>query len=308
MESNLISFEIVNPDTIKQCKRITIPIVFHLLQSNNDILEYGGEIPAEKIDLLLDKINNVFSGSVSHSAMGVDTKIEFRAACYDPDGNKLQEPGINRIRLDSVQDKAQDQYRTLILEQGVLWPYDKYLNIWLISDRDNEYVSFQSMVSSSCIPRYVYDEKNLGECPQGLVLSVVPENWEPLPNEVGILYKLQSIQTMVRSFAKSDNELINSIGTYLGLLPTYETVPIGLVEDYCNDTHKYSGYDTEGYENNITQYKLVGECFFISENIMDDPVGLHRSVSMQQSLRMRWILNNCPERSAWKSSFAFEGK
>ena len=305
--SNPVSFKIMDPAPVEAYNTITIPVVFHLLQSNNDILEYGGEIPSDKIYSLLDKMNYVFSGTVSRSPMGVDTKITFKAALYDPDGNLLQEPGINRFRLDSVRDKDYDYYKTLILEQDALWPYDKYLNIWLISDRDNEYSSFQSTVSSQCIPRYTYASTDLMEAPEGLLLTPLPENWEPAPEEVGVLYKLQSIQTMVRSFAKSDNELINSIGTYLGLLPTYESYPIGLVEDYCDDTQDYSGYDTEGYENNITLYKLVNNCFFISENIMDDPVGLHRSISLQQSQRMRWVLNNCPERSAWKSTFAFEG-
>ena len=305
--SNAVSFKILDPAPLKAYTTITIPVIFHLLQSNNDILEYGGEIPGEKIYSLLDKMNYVFSGTVSRNAVGVDTKITFKAALYDPDGNLLQEPGINRFRLDTVRDKGNDYYKTLILEQDALWPYDKYLNIWLISDRDNEYATFQATVSSQCMPRYASVVADLDEAPEGLSLTSLPENWVPAPQEVGVLYKLQSTQTMVRSFAKSDNELINSIGTYLGLLPTYESFPIGLVEDYCDDTQDYSGYDVDGYENNITLYKLVDNCFFASENIMDDPVGLHRSISLQQSQRMRWVLNNCPERSAWKSTFAFEG-
>ena len=131
------------------------PWVFHLVQSNNDIIEYGGEIPQERINLLLDKINNTFSGAVSQNAMGVDTKIRFKAALYDPSGNKLREPGINRIRIDEVSDAANDQYKTLLAEQKALWPHDKYLNVWLISDRNNEYTSFHSTISTQCIPRYV---------------------------------------------------------------------------------------------------------------------------------------------------------
>ena len=307
--SNTIAFSIADPSILDTYTEITIPIVFHLVQSNNDIIEYGGEIPQERINLLLDKINNTFSGAVSQNAMGVDTKIRFKAALYDPSGNKLREPGINRIRIDEVSDAANDQYKTLLAEQKALWPHDKYLNVWLISDRNNEYTSFHSTISTQCIPRYVYPGTDLFEQPEGLALADQPTNWEPVANEIGILYKLQSIQTMVRSFMKSDNEFVNCFGFYLGLLPTWETyIFFGYPEDYCTDTQKYCGYDTEGYQNNTTQYKLVGDCFFLSENIMDDPVGVHRSISLQQSVRMRWILNNCPERSAWKSDFAFTGK
>lgn len=307
--SNTVSFTITDPSILDTYTEITIPIVFHLVQSNNDIIEYGGEIPMERINLLLDRINNTFSGAVSQNAMGVDTKIRFKAALYDPSGNKLREPGINRIRVDEVSDAANDQYQTLLKEQNALWPCDKYLNIWLISDRNNEYSSFHSTISTQCTPRYVYDGTDLTGKPEGLELSSQPTIWEPTAKEIGILYKLQSIQTMVRNFLKSDNELVNCFGFYLGLLPTFETYTFfGDPQDYCTDTQKYCGNDVEGYQNNTTSYKLVGDCFFLAENIMDDPVGVHRSISLQQSLRMRWVLNNCPERSAWKSDFAFTGR
>ena len=113
---------------------------------------------------------------------------------------------------------------------------------------------------------------------------------------------------MVRSFgATKENELVNAFGYYLGLLPTWKERG-GIPEDYCTDTQKYFGNDAEGYKKNTTAYKLVKDCFFLAENIMDDPLGTHRSISLQQSQRIRWILNNCPERSAWKSNFAFTGK
>ncbi|MEY8592542.1 hypothetical protein AALK14_13965 [Butyricimonas hominis] len=307
--SNTVSFSVVDPSAMDTYTEITIPIVFHLIQSNNDIIEYGGEIPLERINLLIDKINNTFSGAVSQNATGVDTKIRFKAAVYDPSGNKLREPGINRIRVEKVSDEAGDQYKTLIANEKALWPYDKYLNVWLISDRDNEYTSFHSTISTQCVPRYIYQGTDLTGKPEGLELSTRPADREPIANEIGILYKIQSLQTMVRTFVKSDNELINCFGFYFGLLPTWETyIFFGYPEDYCSDTHKYCGYDVDGYQNNMTQYKLVGNCYFLAENIMDDPVGVHRSISLQQCQRIRWILNNCPERSAWKSDFAFTGQ
>ena len=287
----------------------TIPVIFHLIQSNKDIASYGGEIPMERIHLLLDKINNTFSGSVSTNATGVDTKIRFKAAVYDPYGNKLQESGINRIYVDEVIDEAKDKYNTFIVNQKALWPYDKYLNVWLISDRENKYNNFFYTISRTCIPRYITPGTDPTEIPKGLTLSSVPENWTPTPNEVGILYKLQSIQTMVRSFGeKNENELVNGFGFYLGLLPTWGASSRAKPQDYCSDTHKYYGNDNEGYNKNQTAYKLVGDCFFLAENIMDDPVGVHRSVSQQQAQRMRWILTNSPERSAWKSDYAFTGR
>lgn len=309
LTSNTVTFTISDPSVSDTYTEITIPVIFHLIQSNQDIAGYGGEIPMERIHLLIDKINNTFSGNVSTNAMGVDTKIRFKAAVYDPYGNKLQEPGINRIYVEKVTDAAKDQYKTFIKDQKALWPYDKYLNVWLISDRENEYDKFFYTISRTCIPRYIATETDPAKIPEGLTLSSLPENWTPVPNEVGILYKLQSIQTMVRSFGeKNENELVNGFGYYLGLLPTWGASSSAKPQDYCSDTHKYYGNDNEGYNKNQTAYKLVGDCFFLAENIMDDPVGVHRSVSQQQAQRMRWILNNSPERSAWKSDYTFTGR
>ena len=207
--SNTTTFTVMDPSVSNAYTEITVPVIFHLIQSNKDIAGYGGEIPMERIHLLLDKINNTFSGSVSTNAMGVDTKIRFKAAVYDPYGNKLQEPGINRIYVEEVTDEAKDQYNTFIVNQKALWPHDKYLNVWLISDRENEYDKFFYTISRTCIPRYITSGTDPAEIPEGLTLSSIPESWTPTPNEVGILYKLQSIQTMVRSFGeKNENELV----------------------------------------------------------------------------------------------------
>lgn len=309
LSSNTVSFTVADPTTAEAYTEITVPIVFHLIESDDDITEYGGDIPAERIQLILDKINYTFSGTVSKNAMGVDTKIRFKAALYDPYGNRLTEPGINRIYVDEVSDAAKDQYQTFIMNQKALWPYDRYLNVWLISDRANEYTKFYNTISRTCIPHYLLPGTETADVPAGLTLTAQPENWTPTPHETGILYKLQSIHTMVRSFgATNENELVNCFGLYLGLLPTWTASATSLPEDYCTDTHNYYGADPNGYKKNESAWKLVGDYYFLAENIMDDPVGVHRSISLQQAERARWILEHCPERSAWKSDFAFTGK
>lgn len=303
--SNTVSFTVEDPAVSEGFPEITVPVVFHVFQANQEITSYGGEFPLERLNLLLDKINHAFSGEVSRNAMGVDTKIRFKAALYDPYGNKLREPGVHRIYMEKVKDETKDRYRTLIREQQAMWPYDKYCNVWLISDIEGEYSNFFHTITKTCIPRYLFSETDPAEAPEGLALSALPDGWEPAPEEVGVLYKLQSILTMVRSFGeKNENELANALGAYLGLLPTWGELKIP--QDYCTDTHKYMGW--EGYKKNQTVYKLLGDCFFLSENIMDDPVGMHRSVTQAQAQRMHWVLKNCPERSAYKSDYAFTGK
>ncbi len=307
LTSNEVSFRVADPSIAETFPEITIPVVFHLLQSEFDVTAYGGEISAERIQLLLDKINNTFSGIVSNSATGVDTRIRFEPALYDPYGNKLSEPGINRVYADNVIDEGQDSYKTFIANQKALWPYDKYLNIWLVSDLLGTYETFYRTLSTTCIPRYVAANDVLADAPQGLALTELPADWNPVPNEVGILYKLQSIFKTTRTFGEeSENELVNCIGYYFGLLPTWGVSDGGIPDDYCSDTHAYYGDENSGY--NISVNKTVDDYYFLSENIMDDPTGVHRSITLQQAQRIHWVLNNCPERSAWKSDFAFTGK
>ena len=305
--SDTVSFEIIDPSPMNDCEEVTIPVVFHLIQSEGDITSYGGEIPMERIHLLLEKINNTFSGLVSRNATGVDSKIRFEPALYDPYGTLLNEPGIDRIYVSEVSDVAADQYATFITEQKAVWDYTRYLNIWLISDAFGEYSTFYSTITKQCIPRYVATENDLATCPQGLSFSVVPENWEPLPNEVGIIYKLQSLFSMTRGFGgKEENELTNCLGYYLGLLPTWGESESAIPDDYCSDTFKYYGNSNQKF--NTSSHKEVGDYFFLSENVMDDPTGVHRSVSQKQALRMHWVLQHCPERAMWKSDYAFTGK
>ena len=303
--SDTVSFTVIDPSPMDVCDEVTIPIIFHLIQSEADITSYGGEIPMERIHLLLEKINNTFSGTVSNNATGVDTKIRFEAALYDPYGTLLIEPGINRIYMDEITDEAGDQFASLIEEQKALWDYTKYLNIWLISDQQGEYDAFYRDISTQCVPRYA-NVSDLETAPQGLSLLEQPSDWEPQPNEVGIVYKLQSLLSMVRGFGKDqENELTNCLGYYLGCLPTWSdngTLP----EDFCSDTQKY--YGKTGYSINVSMNKRMGDYYFLSENIMDDPSGVHRSVSLQQALRMHWVLQHCPERAMWKSDYAFTGK
>lgn len=45
LSSNTVTFTVTDPSVLNSYTEITIPVVFHLIQSNNDITEYGGEVP-----------------------------------------------------------------------------------------------------------------------------------------------------------------------------------------------------------------------------------------------------------------------
>ena len=304
--SDTVSFVVTDPSLLEGYNEITIPVIFHLIQCEDDIMTYGGEMPKERIYLLFDKMNNAFSGTASTNPTGIDTKIRFELALYDPEGELLAEPGINRIyTADLVKDEQSDDYASLIKENGAMWDYTKYLNIWLLGSTESS-TKFVNL-ASACKPRYVYSTSDLETAIPGLSFSELAENWEPVPKEIGILYKLSSCFVKDRGFGIGKvNELNNALGYYFGLLATWLEYDPNIPEDYCSDTQGYYGRWWDGFNSGM--YKTMGDVYFLSENIMDDANGMHRSVTQEQALRVHWVLQHCPERSAWKSDFAFTGK
>lgn len=310
--SDPIIFDIIAPIEDKYKERIVIPIVFHVIQTNKDIESYGGVFKSELIDQAMIKLSNLFNGSMSKYPTGVNASIKFERAIYSPSGKRLNEHGINRITVAKVE--IENNYVDFINAHSLLWNPTQYLNIWLISDRANEVAmyDFSTQITSQCLPKYYNIGTDISKIPQGLttlVEFVEGSEFEVLNS--GIIYKLQQLTTTDRSFdlykpgmytTSGYNELGYYIGQYLGLNSTCNYTSSISVTDNCDDTIDY------GNEQKIP-YKWIGEnIYFKSENIMDDPTGLHIAISKEQSIRMRWILDNVPERSAWKSTFALTGK
>ncbi|MEG2340993.1 MAG: hypothetical protein RSB69_09635 [Odoribacter sp.] len=306
--SEPVSFQIIAPLDSKYTSEIKIPVIFHIIQTTEDVEKFGGAYEQDRVALLLTKLNNMLSGAASVNPVGVNTHIRLEFAKYNQYGKKLTEPGIDRLTVREI-DIA-NGYADLLEGNNMIWPVNSFMNIWLISDRKKEVEDFANTISENCMPHYVYAGTSAENRPEGIDWMEEPSDNVFQLNESGIIYKLQEVDEMDRSFttegAPANNELGYYVGRYLGLLPTcsYAEEP---VTDYCDDTWDYFP-DPLAINFNQAWYKRVENCYFRAENIMDDPRGTHNSVSKSQCERMRWILENCPERAAWKSDFAFVGK
>ncbi|WP_336526576.1 hypothetical protein [Bacteroides acidifaciens] len=306
LESNSVSFQVVEPLNRQYTSEIRIPVVFHIIQTTEDIESFGGAYKQEQIEQVLRKLNYMFSGETTQNPIGVDTHIRLVLAGYDPDGSRMMEPGINRFTTKEID--ATNNYEDFLAEHHLIWPAGQYMNIWLISDRGNVSGTF-SKVSNRCMPQYVpADAQGM---PEGIEWKEYQD--EPLlAKDLGVLYKLQELDKIDRNFKVSEyepgyNEIGYYIGRYLGLLSTCNYMNDEIGTDYCDDTLNYIRDESKPGRNE-TWYKESEGCYFRAENIMDDPTGGHCSISRDQCMRMRWVLNNCVGRSAWKSDFAFEGK
>lgn len=298
-----IEFQVVEPQA--DLPTIKIPIIFHIAQTMEDVESFGGNFESVKIYNLINRLNNVFNGSVSRNAAGVNTKIEFIPALYSQDGRKLSEEGINRVVVKEIPYKTMENF---ILSEKLVWPADKYMNIWLISDRKNLVKNFGTEFSMLARPNHV--NSGVNDIPEGLELNELEGELPTFSS--GLFYRLQLLNELTFSSGSVDNpgvnELIHYIGIYLGLMDTFTfNSDDDPANDFCDDTLDYS-FDKNTIFFSLRWYNESLNCFFQLENIMDDPTGVHRSISKDQNQRMRWVLNNCPERNAWKSNFALTGK
>lgn len=310
-ESDPVSFSVIASKKDQFANELVIPVVFHILQTKDDIDNYGGEFKLERIEMQLKRLNNMFSGAVSHNPVGVNTNIRFEMAQYDHYGNRLVEPGVDRktIADGAFSKKDGSDIDSLITAERLLWSADDYLNVWLVSDRKGVVSDFANDVTAKCAPCYV--KAATADAPKGLKLQEYAGQ-ALKPSQAGIIYKLSELDVAERSFFVSNNnkkqgynELGYYIGLFYGLLPTcnYSNTKAGT--DYCDDTIDYAATSTGG---NKDWNKTMDGCYFRAENIMDDPRGVHCSVSQDQTIRMRWTMNNCVGRMQWKSTFALSGK
>lgn len=322
IESDPVRFTVADPKKAEYAASRTIPVVFHVIQTKEEVEYYGGEYKQERIGQQLQRLNNMLSAAVSNNPVGVNTNIQLVMAVYDPNGKKLVEPGINRETVSSVFDSdytvkeswLADMNTWLEGRSDVMWPADEYLNIWLVSDRGNKVTDFANQITAKCAPKYTLS--GAAGKPEGIEWADYADGQTLRPSEMGIIYKIQQLDDTERDFYVQTsnrneegyympgyNDLCHYLGRYLGLLPTCNYPYEGIADDYCDDTMNYApGDDT------MSWYKTYNDCYFRAENLMDDPTGVHCSVSRDQAIRMHWVLNNCAGRQMWKSTFATSGE
>lgn len=305
IESNDCIFTVTAPS--EPMKELIIPIVFHLLRNEGEETIVGYTFTNEMIMNVLDKLNKIFAGKASNNSVGTDTYIRFKPAVYDPTGNKLPCPGINRIMAPANSIDANSDPLELIEKYKMNWDCKKYMNVWLIS------VSKEAPIYTAITEAFKpYFRDFASEQPEGFELTPLPPGVEipfPVP-ATGIIYRAENLNDPNRSYSNMGmpgyNEIYYYIGQYFGLRGNNSFNQSEAPDNYCHDTPVY-GISSQYTGSNKTCFKETDDYFFISYNIMDDPTGFHTSISPEQAKRMRWVIENCPERSAFKSSYAFTG-
>jgi hypothetical protein len=152
-------------NNLKSQTTYVIPIVVHVIHGGQNIGTFPNVSQAQ-INSQIPVLNNDFAGSgfnsgnvpAAFAALKADCNISFCMAQLDPNGNSLQEPGINRVNYNTIQGatnpaaaSSQNAFFNLMdntIKPNTIWDPTRYLNIW-ISDAHNAigilgYASFPS--------------------------------------------------------------------------------------------------------------------------------------------------------------------
>ncbi|WP_300727098.1 zinc-dependent metalloproteinase lipoprotein [uncultured Bacteroides sp.] len=278
-----------------------LPVVFHCLYWRESSEQFY--IRAGYLKKVIDGVNKLYQ------SCGTPINFEFVMATEDPEGNKLEEPGVSREKYGYVQMDAQEFMKGSKPEyKEMLWDPNKYINIMLF-EFTNEGVmgisQFPLLPEPYTLDGLTTVDKganfNDNKYPQCVCINNkyiydMPENGE---------YIMSNIVLTVA----------HELGHLLGLYHAFNQNPktgssdYDLDSDFCTDTPPYNKaqYDVKlttflsngGDLNDKSQYEIyvmrtnsdTGE-EFRSTNVMDYAVTDGNTFSAQQMARVKYVLQH----------------
>lgn len=296
---------------------LIVPVIFHMLlppASSGPSYDIGSEYLEEQ----LKRVSDIYNRRMTTDPNGGNVKITFKLALYNKDGVKLQEPGKNIYNLNSTDmatvttSPTAKKLNTVIVarKSTIIWDPNKYLNIWL--------TKFPSGTAYSVsTPHIMHSDYDLASI-LGLGNIATKDEFTVADvtdcTQAGIMV---NYMTFLNPNIQGQNTftLATAIAGYYGVLETdcNKYGDLQSRDDYCADTYNYN------YDYYPTVYKannLKGQPendptrpleYFTSFNVMDI-YSKKNSVSVDQTIRIRKVMTQCPSRWHYKSDFAFTGK
>jgi hypothetical protein len=279
------SLKIPKSAKTKTAEVYTIPVVFHVIHSGEDI-GTGSNISEERIISQINTLNNDFRRMNEDASdtpseflpLAADTEIEFALAKRDPEG--LPTDGIVRILGNQNEYGINEAASIASLSH---WPSDEYLNIWVVDMP--EYLGFAQFPLANIQGLHGLQDINYETDGVYVDFSFVGDNLIGL--EGGETY-----QSLGRT-------VTHEVGHWLGLRHIWGDGGCGL-DDYCNDTPSQDGatYDCPA-EGSLTSCEETTMFQNYMDYTDDECMNLF---TICQSDRMRTILESSPRRFALLSS------
>lgn len=312
LQSNTLSVKIRDVPN-ENYDELEIPIIFHVLQPPSytaPTTELTSEIVQEKLDLL----NVIYNGQRTTNPNVGHAKITFKLAKYDKNGALLTQEGLNVVNIDE-KFSANESFE--YMQNNLMWDPNKYLNIWIYDIAQGEWISDGSKSFKVERPAVILQGANSipGIDAQEVAdysLSDVTEL-----TDIGIVYNKSDFLRNARGLGSTGFELSRIMGQYLGLYTMeidireyfdydiYDWVTINNFidgdTDFCEDTSPYD------YTASLYKKDAITGNYFTTFNIMAD-FSRKNSITVDQAKRIRDILERCPSRWSYKSSWALTGQ
>lgn len=282
--------------------RYRLPVVFHVLyksESNKKQNVVEGHLAS-----LIEEVNRLYANC------GVDLGMEFVMATHDPEGNLLEEPGVDRHKISEAtvnssffmgygrEPKKYCQY---------MWDPNRYINIFTYAFEDS------GILGISHFP-YVIKPHAL----EGTTELEYDADWSELPWPQCVSINNEYIYSHEAYYTMTDvvNTLAHELGHFLGLRHAFSEDPetydrnVCIDSDFCTDTPTYnkSAYDifmqacmTSGgrVDDEEKEMLLMREdcetgAEYRSTNIMDYAYTEGNRFTPQQAARIRYVLEHSP--------------
>lgn len=227
----------------KSASTFTIPVVVHVLHLG-EAVGSGTNISDAQIQSGIDRLNIVYRGL--DPASPIDLQVEFTLAQRDPNCNATT--GINRIDASGVANYAtQGVYLSSAgadentLKDLSRWPETDYLNIWIVSEIDDNNAGYGTQGYANFFTGSAYE----GSVMMYTVFGYDPTNANP---------------SWPLTFNRDNSTVIHEFGHYLHLYHTFEgdnggsscpaDVTVGTDSDGCADTEIHKRHTSTCPANN----------------------------------------------------------
>ena len=284
--------------------KIIIPVVVHVFElKKSDPKRYPWyvEVDYKRLQDMVDGMNIMFNRKGTSAPNGMSANVEFVLAPIGPDGKPLEKAGYNPFEYLGTQawGFGTATAATFIKANAakLLWNPKKYLNIWILPSA----VYYGAIANAK--PGYTLSATPLPGVTMQQVSSV---NNVPLtePEKVGLFIGRDELYSALRGPAPN---IGYRLGNFYGLFRTYYYTTEPNYNDYCVDTQKW----LVSQLRNV--YKVAQDgILFGTENVMDatfidgnieggqNLVSRVNTFTAEQVKRIRYVIENCPERMAWQ--------